>query len=339
MSGSRRRRPEKGRGNKSLPAIKSATGSTPEGLPLAYNRAPCAALRPWVARISVTSVCLSEDQTIECGTFGEQPVLRIIFGAHWTAQTADGLQEFEPSEKGLALYFGPCTRLMRLIAHGSFRVVTINFAPGGTLGLDLPPIEETLDRILPFDPFTQSPIPLDGYRPVGDVRTWLDAAERQLLEVSNVEDRAPPDPLLASFEQLSLTDPGASLQDFARSQGIARRTLERVIRKSWGVTPRFAMRRARALDMAAALLHVVAADEESEIRLRYFDQSHVTRELRKLLDTTPGRLQRGSHPLLLITMEIRQSRRLEVLARLASDAPRPWRDPLAEPGTVSRKGS
>ncbi|MBX7482367.1 helix-turn-helix domain-containing protein [Qipengyuania qiaonensis] len=319
--------------------MKSATGSTPEGLPLAYNRAPCAALQPWVARIGVTSVVLPEGQTIECGTFGEQPILRMIYGSRWTAETADGSQVFEPGDRGIALYFGPCTRLMRLTAHGSFKVVSINFAPGGTIGLDLPPIQETLDRILPFDPFTRSPFPPEGFAPDNDARAWLDAAERELLDISSGDTRAPPDPLLAEFEQLCLTDPGAPLVDFAKSRGIARRTLERVIRKNWGVTPRFAMRRARALDMAAVLLNVIADEEEAEIRLRYFDQSHVTRELRKLLDTTPGRLQKGHHPLLLITMEIRQSRRLEVLARLASDDPRPWRDPHAEPHSLSRKES
>ena len=99
------------------------------------------------------------------------------------------------------------------------------------------------------------------------------------------------------------------------------------------------MRRARALDMAAALLEVALEEDEPEMRLRYFDQSHVTRELRSLLDTTPGRLQRGSHPLLRNTMEIRQSRRVEILAGGTSENPRPWRDPNAEPRSVNRTES
>ena len=86
-----------------------------------------------------------------------------------------------------------------------------------------------------------------------------------------------------------------------------------------------------ALDMAAALLGVADEDEEPELRLRYFDQSHLSREMRHFFDQTPRGLQVGDCPLLRITMEIRQSRRLEALAKLSADEPAPWRDPDAEP--------
>ena len=66
-------------------------------------------------------------------------------------------------------------------------------------------------------------------------------------------------------------------------------------------------------------------------RLRYFDQSHLIREMRHYFDMTPGQLHNRPHPLLSITMEIRQSRRLEAIARLGAGDPRPWRDPGAEP--------
>lgn len=257
--------------------------------------------------------------------------MRMIYGSRWTAQTADGLQEFAPGKRGLALFFGPCTKMMRLKAHGTFQVVTVNFAPGATQGLDLPPIEQLNDRILPLDCFTHRAQPAEPYSPQADITAWLASAERQLLDDVEREALQPPDALLREFEILCLTDPGASLDRFAEAHAIARRTLERIINRELGVSPRFAMRRARALDMAAALLNVVSKEEEAEIALRYFDQSHVTREMRQLFDTTPGRLKKGSHPLLLITMEIRQSRRLDAIARLSADEPRPWRDPAAEP--------
>ncbi|MBX7528358.1 hypothetical protein [Qipengyuania vesicularis] len=257
--------------------------------------------------------------------------MRIIYGANWTAQTADGEQEFAPGEEGLALYFGPCTRLMRLKVHGSFRVVSINFTPGATLELGLPEVEATNDRILPFDCFTKKPVPAEAFAPQDDITAWLEAVEQQLLREVKNADLSPPDELLCEFERLYLTDPGASLDQFAKAQDTTRRTLERIIGRDLGVSPRFAMRRARALDMAAALLGVASEDEEPEIRLRYFDQSHVTREMRQLFDTTPGRLKTGEHPLLRITMEIRQSRRLEAIEHLSGDDPRPWRDPDAEP--------
>lgn len=309
----------------------SATGSTREGLPLALNRSPCEQLQPWVARIGVTSVESPEGATIDCGTFSEQPAMRIIYGSRWIAHTADGTREFDPGEKGLSLYFGPCTKMMRLSVHGSFRVVSFYFTPGGTLDLDLPPIEKTADRILPFDCFTGEAAPHEAYAPHDDVRAWLSSCERQLLVEIDRAGLSKPHDLLGAFETLCLTDPGGSLDDFAAKQAMTRRTLERTIKRDFGVTPRFAMRRARALDMVAALLNVASKEEEAAISLRYFDQSHVTREMHQLLETTPGRLKKGTHPLLRITMEIRQSRRLELLERLESEQPRPWRDPEAEP--------
>nr|WP_247713744.1 AraC family transcriptional regulator [Qipengyuania sphaerica] len=220
---------------------------------------------------------------------------------------------------------------MRLIVHGSFRVVSIYFTPGATLDLDLPPVEAIIDRILPFDCFTKDSTPHEAYAPQDDVRAWLSSCEERLLAEIEGAGLSKPHDLLGSFETLCLADPGASLDEFAERHGLTRRTLERTIKRDFGVTPRFAMRRARALDMAAALLNVASKDEEAAITLRYFDQSHVTREMHQLLDTTPGRLKKGDHPLLSITMEIRQSRRLEMLERLESGGPRPWRDPEAEP--------
>lgn len=313
------------------PHITSLTGATPGGMPLALNRAPREALRPWIIRIGVTDVALPEGQPIACGTLSEHPVMRIIFGSRWTATTAEGNLEFAPGEEGIALYFGPNCQRMPLIAHGSFRVVTINMAPGAAGTLSLPPQHEMADRIYRLDPVAGRDTVLPGYRPGSDKRDWLDAAEDQLAAAFAAA--APPQPhkLMTAFETLCLTDPGASLDCFARDNGVTRRTLERTIHREWGASPGEALRRARALDMAAVLLGLGLEEEEQEARLRYFDQSHLTREMHRYFGMTPGQLHNVPHPLLNITMEIRQSRRLEALQRLAADEPRPWRDPGAEP--------
>jgi len=316
------------------PPITSLTGSTPGGMPLALNRTPRESLRPWIMRIGVTEVELPEGHEISCRTFNEHPVMRVIFGGSWTATTATGPFEYRPEERGLALFFGPNARHMPLIAHGSFRVVTINFAPGASGAFRLPPQPDTVDHIFRYDPIARNgAVVLDGYRPQADKRKWLDAAEAAVESALTALSPPRPEPLMAAFETLCLTDPGGSLETFAREHAITRRTLERTISRTWGVTPREALRRARALDMAAVLLGVALEEEEQELRLRYFDQSHLIREMRHYFDMTPGQLQHAAHPLLRIGVEIRQSRRLEVLARIGADDARPWRDPLREPET------
>lgn len=322
----------KGAGSGLAPPIVSLTGSTPGGMPLALSRTPSEPLRPWIMRLSVTDVSLGEGQKIVCRTFNEHPVMRVIFGAPWTAQTADGRFDYEPGEEGLALFFGPNARHMPLIAHGSFRVVTINFAPGGASAFSLPPQPETVDRIYRFDPLAQGAGVLPGYCPQADKRVWLEAAESQLERALTALAPRRPEPLMTAFETLCLTDPGGAIDAFVHDNAITRRTFERTIRREWGVTPHEALRRARALDMAAVLLGVALEEEEQELRLRYFDQSHLIREMRHYFAMTPGQLQHAAHPLLRITMEIRQSRRIEALARIGADEPRPWRDPTNEPG-------
>lgn len=321
-----------GADNGAAPAITSLTGSTPGGMPLAFNRTPRDSLRPWIIRIGVTDVTLPPGQKIECCTFSEHPVMRIIFGSPWSAETAGGRMEYEPGDDGLALYFGPNTRQMPLIAHGSFRVVTISCAPGaGEVFAYAPSPEESADRIYWLDPIMGGNALLPGYRPGPDKRAWLDRAEDQLAAALLAARPKAPGPLMTAFETLCLTDPGASMAAFASSHLVTRRTFERAIRRGWGVSPGAALRRARALDMAALLLHVALEEEEQELRLRYFDEPHLIREIRRYFDMTPGQLKNQPHPLLNITMEIRQSRRVEALARIGADDPRPWRDPKAEP--------
>lgn len=328
-------RPRKGRRGAAEPVrapdIRSLTGSTPGGMPLALNRTPIEALRPWIMRIGVTDVALPPGQVIDCGTLNEHSVLRIIFGGRWTATTADGAFDYAPGDAGMPLFFGPNATRMPLLAHGSFRVVTINLAPGAAARIVALPQAETIDRIYRLDPLTGSEAVLPGYRPLADKRLWLDAAEAQLAAAFQAAAPRPPDRLMSAFETLCLTDPGGPLDAFAAGFGMTRRTIERRIHREWGMPPGEALRRARALDMAAALLGVALADEEQELRLRYFDQSHLIREMRRYFGMTPGQLHNQPHPLLRITMEIRQSRRLEAIARIGADDPRPWRDPGAEP--------
>lgn len=314
------------------PSIRSLTGSTPGGMPLAFNRTPREALTPWIMRIGVTDVNLPEGHEISCRTFNEHPVMRIIFGGSWTAVTATGPFRYTPDDRGLALLFGPNARHMPLIAHGSFRVVTINFAPGASSAFRLPPQPDTVDHIFRYDPIARNGAAvMEGYRPQADKRAWLDAAENALEAALARLSPPRPEPLMTAFETQCLTDPGGAIEAFVARNAITRRTFERAILREWGVTPREALRRARALDMAAVLLGVALEEEEQELRLRYFDEPHMIREMRHYFDMTPGQLKNSPSPLLRIGVEIRQSRRIDALARIGADEPRPWRDPKAEP--------
>ena len=70
-------------------------------------------------------------------------------------------------------------------------------------------------------------------------------------------------------------------------------------------------------------------EEEEDIYLRFFDQSHQIREFTAFFGMTPREFIEGGQHLLTLSLEIRQARRLETLHRLDPGAIRPWmREPV-----------
>ncbi|MXP27841.1 helix-turn-helix domain-containing protein [Porphyrobacter algicida] len=311
--------------------LTSLTGATRAGLPLAFSRAPCARLRPWIARMGVTQVDLPEGQAVEGTILSESAALRIVFGSNWSATTRDGQQLFKPGGRGMTLLFGPHSRAMPVRVSGSFAVATINLTAGANAALGGPNPVEMLDRIIDYDAHVGHGNLSERLLHINGAENWIEAIEREYLRF--VDRYRPPQPntLITHFEIATLGDPTFPLGDFAAAHSICQRTLERLVRKEMGVTPGLALRRARALDMAAVLLGVAIKEDEPELRLRYFDQSHLIREMRHFFDLTPSQFIEIDRPLLRIGVEMRQIRRIELLESVASGELSPWRDPMAEP--------
>ncbi len=133
-----------------------------------------------------------------------------------------------------------------------------------------------------------------------------------------------PDPVTARFEALAYSDPQASIADFARECGISQRGLERIVRRDFGMPPKQVLRRARLLDMASHLRGVADSAEAEELVLRFYDQSHLIREFTKLFGISPRQFVARPQPILTLTLESRQARRLEQIERLQPGAARPW---------------
>lgn len=312
-------------------SIVPLTGATRDGNPLGFGRAPPEALRPWFQRMSVSEVRLPEGRSIACCMLNEHPVIRVLFGARWTAHTADGVFDYNFETDGQTLFFGPHSRRMPLVVHGSFQVITLNFAPGAATVMRAPSAETTLDRIVDYDTMVGHGRLSDHFAPGAGPNAWLETLEDSISTFIRKFETPPPDPLTAAFELACLTDPTFGIAEFAEMHGTSTRTVERCVKRDFGLTPKQVQRRARALDMAALLLGVSREEEEADIRLSYFDQSHLSREMHYFFGMTPGELRAKPHPLLRITTEIRQSRRVDLLALFGDHRPKPWRDPAAEP--------
>ncbi len=311
--------------------IESLTGATRDGEPLGYGRAPSDDVHPWFSRVSVSEVRIPAGESIACAMLNDHPVIRILFGAKWTAHTADGIFDYLPKQRGQTLFFGPQTRQMPLVVHGSFKVITLNLAAGGATAMGGPDPQATLDRILDYDHLVGHGRLSSRFAAGASPKEWIETLEDEIRRFVQLRSVREPDPLTQAFDLACLTDPSQPLAEFASQYGVATRTLERTVKRDFGITPKQVQRRARALDMAAMLLGVTIEAEEEMFRLRYFDQSHMTREMRHFFDLTPGQLEKVPHPLLRISMELRQARRVEALQLVDKNQIKPWRDPGAEP--------
>lgn len=311
--------------------IRSLTGSTHKGAPLAVTRAMAEDLRPYISGCNVAEGELPADKTVRCGMLGDQPCIRLLWGGDWTAETADGHMVFKPGEKGITLFFGPQTRHMPISVTGSFRNISIYLKNGIGSSMGFASGADVLDRVVILGEAIEGGDLTRKIAIADDYSCWIEGVEAELRTLAPRFDVAAPHWLTRQFDLECLASPDFSVSEFARAHGASVRTLERKVKRDFGITPKQVQRRARALDMAASLLGVVLPEEKLDMELRYFDQSHLIREMRHFFAMRPSELTGGKHPLLRLNVESRQARRFDVLNRPAAREPAPWRDPASEP--------
>ena len=294
---------------------------TRDGQPLSINRQPRESLRPWVSNVYGIHVTSVSGKLRECGIFADNAVLRVLLEGEWRAETRDGPQSYRRQ----ALLFGPNTRRMPIGVSGNIATVGLALKPGAVHGLRGPDLPMINDRVLPYRDLGWDEAALMArFSPHDTVDQWMDALEDCMeLLVQQINARAPSQ-LSAGFGWLAFRDPNIAVKDCAEELGVDLRKLERVVKRDFGLTPKRVLRRARALDMAAHLCGVADQAEAEDLALRYFDQSHLNREFTELFGMTPVQFVRTPKPLLTISLEGRQARRLEALERIEEGARRPW---------------
>ena len=280
---------------------------------------------------------IAEGVCVDCGRFVEHPSITVLYHDKWIATTADGEMVLDPGAEGKAFYFGPHTKRMRLQISGRYIVISLMFNAGAAQLLGFPEPAEFLNRVLDVDEYFGRSVPVASLVPRHEPpEQWAQAMEsgfmRPLIEQSGAK---PPHAIAADFQNACLANPEITVEEFACSQAVSKRTVERVVKSAFGITPKRALRQARALDMAAALLDVARPEDLPEIEDRYFDQSHRIKEVKELFRKSPSELQNGLHPILRLSLEVRQKMRLEALKRLRPGELGPWRDPDSEPRSGS----
>ena len=276
------------RGRETRPAVDAAVaaqhGVSREGQPLSYNRAPAPDIAHWIARLYVTKVDIPAGHKLDCGLFNDTAFVRVQLDGNWTAETSHG----RLSHDRAALFFGPQTRRMPVSVTGSFISLGISLRPGACTALKGVKVSDFVDRIVPLTDVIEGAETLLERLPMdGEVEDWLKPFEDGMRVRAKETGWSPPDPVTVAFETIAFTDPNASIAEFAEQQGIDKRTLERIVRRDFGLTPKQILRRSRALDMASHLRGVADKAEADELALRYYDQSHLIREFTEFFGMSP----------------------------------------------------
>ena len=310
--------------------IASRSGRTRDGNPLALSLRPRADLRPWFAWFNATDAGLPDGGIVECAMLNDLPCLRLMMGGRVKLHTRDGILQYDAREQGVALYFGPHSQHMKVELEGEFVVLSMQIAAGAAARMGGPPMPGMVDRVIDYDEWVGHGRLADYFK-VGEAPSkWLRTFEGGLVELLEKAGTKPPNALAQAFDRQCLADPTFAIRDFADEHEVSPRTLERTIKRLFGLTPKQVARRARALDIASAYLGIAMEDEEAEARLRFFDQSHLIREMRFFFDQTPSQLRKQPHPMLCLNLETRQARKAAALHDI-DPVNLPWRDPDAEP--------
>lgn len=297
------------------------SGTSRDGMPLSENRAPSDDLAPWVARLVSAKATNDPDTLVACGMCNDLAYTRFVFNGRWTAMTADGHGTYGNE----VLQFGQHSKFMPLTCTGDIMSAGFGLRAGAFYALTGRSADTLVDRIERVDIFgilsdDLRDVFTDKYSP----SEWNLALEEALRRyIARVKPKQP-HPISAAFEMAAFRDPTQHLGDFAEEHDISLRKLERLVKRDFGLTPRTVMRRARALDLAAQLCGVADQEEENEMILRYFDQSHLIKDFASFFGVTPHKFRSQPRPLMTIALEQRQARRLEELHRLKPGETRPW---------------
>lgn len=321
--------------DKNTPALHPKTGATKDGVPLSFNRAPAHDLEPWIARMMV-AMAPAQDEIARAGLLcNDAGYVRTAIGAKWAAETADGKVCLSDE----SFVCGQHSKAMPISLVGGIMVSGFMLRPGAIRALWNVEDGSVIDRIKPMSHIGLEDSSLTGlYDPDMEPEEWLTTTEHWLRDMIARRGCKPPEPISQDFELAAFADPNQSITDFAEQHGVAARTLQRLIKRDFGLSPKLVMRRARTLDLAARLCGVADEAEEQEIYLRFFDQSHQIREFIALFGMTPRQFTSDRQGLLTLSLEVRQARRLEMLNRLAPDAIRPWMsEPFAPPPSAPDK--
>lgn len=270
---------------------------------------PPPSLAAFVRRFYVFEAELPGNLVIEDFLLAETAFIRCLLQGNWQGEVTPGVW----SQPGRTLLFGANERPFRVRVQGSFLVVGAAIRPSGWRGLFTQSHRDFTDRMLRLEDVwgdladSMCAKVEDARDDAAKVAAMSAALERRLDQVGTRHV----DPQMAMFEVIARTDSAMRVEDAADRVGLSVRQLERRCLGTFGLSPKAILRRSRYLDMATAMRGFSSPTQQDLAALRYFDQSHVTREFKRFTGMTPHCFERAPTPLHTAGLKLREESRFE----------------------------
>lgn len=193
-----------------------------------------------------------------------------------------------------ATIIGPTSAPVRAISRGPVHLAGMGLMPGGWATLMGPEADKYTDRALPAHELFG-----DWIYAVADAMAAADcdtARLGMLHELAReIMRRGEPAPLwfTRTVDSWLMAHLSPQVDDLVAATGMSARSVERMTKRFYGVSPKMLARKYRALRAASALARGDKVDAGA-LAEAFYDQSHLIREVKKFAGATPGQLAEPS---------------------------------------------
>jgi AraC-like DNA-binding protein len=273
---------------------------------LSRNYPPSDALADVVARHYIFEAPLPADFEMIDSLLSETGFIRVLVSGDWAGEVEPGVWA-RPSD---VLFFGPNARPLRVRVRGPFHVIGVAIRPCGWKRLWADGAERYVDCLLPLGELWGTDIAkeFEGLGGLSDTDVIARCESAIRTRMASIGP-APVSEAMKTLEDIARNDSTMPVARVADRLGLSERQLERVTKAHFGHSPKFLLRRSRFLDMATVLRGLGDPSDDYLAELRYFDESHKTREFKRFCGMTPAEFERRPTPLLTAGLELRYERK------------------------------
>lgn len=197
---------------------------------------------------------------------------------------------------------GPTTKPFQSLSNGPISIFGWGMLPSGWAALMGAEAENWIDKA--FDArqiFGDSVIELQN-------QLIAAACAEEQFSIGNVaateiyrKMQGAPFEFTAMVDRWLMADSDPVVDALIAESGLSVRQLERMTKRYYGMPPKKLARKYRALRAASRIAHGDSLDD-TELGLAFYDQSHLTREIKQFTGLTPGELRAGKSKLTQATM-------------------------------------